>query len=380
MNILFINHMGFLGGGEKSMLALMDGLRETGKYSIFLIAPKGELLNQARKRGCQTFSFEFGQIRRSYNPVVWLKGIRGMITGIRLIESVIRDNMVNIVHANSLKAAIIGGLAASRVKCPMVFHTRDYLSAGLFGKLITAQAYRLATRIIVNSKSVGQIYWPDAQKKVAVVYNYVQAPEKPSLEKIKELRTNNGCMEKQPLIGYVGRLHHDKDIEIMLGGFKLILNSIPDAWLWIVGGTMPGEENYRLQLEQYAEKLGISEKTLFLGWCKDATELMACFDLLAVPSKKEPFGRVTLEAMMLGIPVVATASGGTLEILDDSITGLLFAPGDHQAFARNAIILLKDKEFRHKLTTAAKKEATKRFSKEQYINGVQGIYNQFVGN
>ncbi|MDP2807185.1 MAG: glycosyltransferase family 4 protein, partial [bacterium] len=374
MKILFINHMGFLGGGEKSMLALMDGLWETGEYKIALLAPEGELINYAREKGYQTFPFDFGQIRRSYNPVVWLKGLLGMITGIKQMERVIRDNQIYLVHANSLKAALMGGLAARRAKRPMIFHTRDFLSAGLFGKLLISQAYGLAARVIVNSKSVSQVYGLDPGKKVAVVYNCVKTPEQLSPEKRKEIRAKNGVSEKQFLIGYVGRLHPDKDIVTLLEGFKLLLVSIPEARLWIVGGAMPGEEQYTESLKHTSEKQGISRNTVFFGWRKDALELMGCFDLLVVPSKKEPFGRVTVEAMMLGIPVVATASGGTMEIVDDNITGLLFAPGDHQALAEKILYLLKDPTLKKELTVRAKNEVLKRFGKQQYIGGVQKVY------
>lgn len=379
MNILFINHMGFLGGGEKSMLALMDGLRAAGNDSIALLAPEGELMARAREKGYRTFSFEFGQIRRSYNPAVWLKGLLEVITGIRRMERVIRDNQISLVHANSLKAAIMGGLAARRAKRPMVFHTRDYLSAGLFGKPLVGLAYHLAARIIVNSRSVSQLYGSDPGNKVRVIYNYVNVPERLAPERINEIRDKNGSSRKTFLIGYVGRLHPDKDIETLLEGHRIVLGSIPEARLWIVGGAMPGEEDYRRSLEQYTEKLGLSGKVVFFGWRKDALELMACLDLLVVPSQKEPFGRVTVEAMMLGIPVAATASGGTLEIIEENKTGLLFHPGDSRQLAEKCLEIISDPERTNRMTSLAKSEVERKFSADKYIGGVQRVYDSLAG-
>jgi L-malate glycosyltransferase len=379
MNILFINHMGFLGGGEKSMLALMDGLRKAGNDSIVLLAPNGELTESAREKGYRTFPFEFGQIRRSYDPAAWLKGLLELITGVQRMERVIRDNQINLVHANSLKAAIMGGLAARRAKRPMVFHTRDYLSAGLFGKPLVGLAYRLAARIIVNSRSVSQLYGSDPGQKVRVVYNYVNAPAQLPPERRNEIRAKNGSSRKTFLIGYVGRLHPDKDIETLLEGHRILLGSVPEARLWVVGGAMPGEEDYRCRLERYAGKLGLSEKVVFFGWRKDALELMACFDLLAVPSKKEPFGRVTVEAMLLGIPVVATATGGTLEIINDDLTGLLFTPGDSRQLAQKCLMTLNDPEKTGRMTGLARAEVERKFSAEKYIGGVQKVYESLAG-
>jgi len=159
----------------------------------------------------------------------------------------------------------------------------------------------------------------------------------------------------------------------------LLLASIPSSPLWIVGGTMPGEEKYRKQLEEYAAKLGVSDKVLFFGWRNDATELMACFDLLVVPSKKEPFGRVTVEAMMLGIPVVATASGGTLEIIENNKTGLLFDSGDSRQLAEKCLEIISDPEKTNRMTHQAKSEVERKFSAENYIGGVQKVYASLAG-
>lgn len=379
MNILFINHMGFMGGGERSMLALMDGLKQTGKYTVCLMAPEGELLESARNKGHQAFPFDFGRIRRSYNPLVWLKGLVGLIRGIDVLKNVINSKDIELVHANSLKAAIMGGLAARRAKRPMVFHTRDFLSAGLFGRPLIDAAYKLAARIIVNSKSVARVYGSDSPQKVTVVYNYVKPLEKLTPEMRKKIRAEKELSEKQPLIGYVGRLHTDKDIETLLDGFKVVLGSIPNARLWIVGGAMPGEEKYQHLLERYSYKLGISGKAVFWGWRDDATKLMGCFDVLVVPSKKEPFGRVTVEAMMLGVPVVATASGGTLEIIEDNRTGLLFNPGDSRQMAHKCIELLNDPKKASRMTSLAKNEVERKFNIKKYIGGVQDVYDSLAG-
>lgn len=374
MKVLFINHMGFMGGGERSMLALMDGLKQTGKYTVCLMAPEGELLESARNKGHQIFPFNFGRIRRSYNPLVWIKGLAGLIKGIAVIKNVLNDKDIELVHANSLKAAIMGGLVARRAKRTMIFHTRDFLSAGLLGRPLITMAYKLSARVIVNSRSVAQIYGSDPQNKVAVVYNYVTSPEKITPERRKKIRAENGVTEKQPVVGYVGRLHPDKDIETLLKGFNVLLDSIPDGHLWIVGGAMPGEEKYQHLLENYADKLGISRKVVFFGWRNDATKLMSCFDVLVVPSKKEPFGRVTVEAMMLGIPVLATASGGTLEIIEDNKTGLLFNPGDNRQLAQKCLEILNDHAKTSRITDLAKSAVERKFNAERYIDGVEKVY------
>lgn len=379
MRVLFVNHMGFLGGGEQSMLTLMDGLREDGRHQIFLLAQPGELIQKSQYLGFSCFEYLFAGIKRTVNPFNWLIGFLRFWSGVRHIKSIIINSNIDIVHANSLKAAIMGGLALKRTRGALVFHTRDFLPAGIWRKALVNWAYKLSDRIIANSKSVAGVYGADPGRKVSVVYNYVDPPILPIGREPKDIRAENGCPVNAPLIGYSGRLHQAKGLETLLAGFKQILNVLPGAKLWIVGGAMPGEERYTENLKKMVEKMEITDSVKFFGWRGDAMKLMSCFDVLAVPSQKEPFGRVTVEAMLLGVPVVATASGGTLEIIEDNRTGMLFNPGDHQGLAENILNLLKDPVLKKEMTVRAKNEALKRFGKRQYIMGVESVYDSLAG-
>jgi glycosyltransferase involved in cell wall biosynthesis len=273
----------------------------------------------------------------------------------------------------------MGGRAARQAGARLVFHTRDFLPAGIWRRALIGLAYRQSDRIIVNSKSVAQVYGKDPLGKVSVVYNYVEPPKIQAGKTPVNVRAENGCPANAPLIGYSGRLHPAKGLETLFIGFSRILKVLPDARLWIVGGAMPGEEHYPESLKTTARKIGIAGSVKFFGWRDDALEIMSCFDVLAVPSQKEPFGRVTVEAMMLGIPVAATASGGTLEIIENNETGLLFDPGDSRQLADKCLEIITDPEKTDRMTRLAKSKVELKFSAENYIGGVQRVYDSVVG-
>lgn len=361
------------------MLTLMQGLKDDGRQKVFLLAQPGELINRARELGFTVFEYAFSGIRRTFNPITWVRGMVKMGTGISNIRDIISGNRIDVVHANSLKAAIMGGIAARRAGARLVFHTRDFLPAGIWRGALIAWAYWLSDRIIVNSKAVSKIYGKDIKQKVSVVYNYVELPILPYSIKAGNIRTKNGCPINALLVGYSGRLHGAKGLETLLTGFTRILQAIPEAMLWIVGGTMPGEEQYLENLKCKTRQMAITDSVRFFGWRDDALELMSCFDLLVVPSQKEPFGRVTVEAMMLGIPVVATASGGTLEIIEDNKTGFLFDPGNSWQLSEKCLEAINDPEKTKEITRLAKSEVQRKFSVENYIGGVQRVYDSMVG-
>lgn len=375
MNILFINHMGFLGGGEKSMLTLMQGLRDEGNHQISLLAQPGELITRARELGFIVFEYPFSGIRRTLNPVTWFRGLIKLGMGISNIQKIISGNNIDIVHANSLKSAIMGGMGAHQAGAQLVFHTRDFLPAGIWRGVLINWAYRLSDRIIVNSKAVSIIYGKDPKQKVSVVYNYVDPPIMSAGKNPGSIRIENGCPVNALLLGYSGRLHPAKGLETLLTGFSQILKLMPEAILWIVGGTMPGEEQYLENIKSITREMAIAGSVKFFGWRDDALDLMSCFDLLVVPSQKEPFGRVTVEAMMLGIPVVATASGGTLEIIEDNKTGLLFDPGNSRQMSEKCLEVINDPEKTKEMTRLAKSEVERKFGAKNYIDGVQRVYD-----
>ena len=379
MRVLFLDHISFLGGGQKSMLALMDGLRQQGGFELRLLVPQGELAIAAGQCGYTVDTFMFGAIKRNWNPLRWIAGAWLLLSAVGTIIGIIRDHEIEIIHANSLKTAILGGLAARITGREAIFHARDFLAAGLFGRALVHWAYRVSDRIIVNSRAVAGVFGNNARGKVAVVYNSIDQPLALTADVRQSMRGAHGIPPNAPLIGYIGRLHPEKGLETLLTAFKSIAEKLPAARLWIIGAPMPGEEPYQDTLLGITRQLGIAGSVRFWGWRHDATGLMNCFDLCVVPSVREPFGRVTVEAMMLGVPVVATASGGTLEIIDDGVDGLLFPPGDAVALAGRCLKLINDTGVKNRLTNHAAEKATRTFGKAQYIAGTLAVYASLAG-
>jgi glycosyltransferase involved in cell wall biosynthesis len=223
------------------------------------------------------------------------------------------------------------------------------------------------------------VFGGDSRGKVAVVYNGIERPPALDPHARRIMRDVDHLLPDAPLIGYSGRLHPEKGIETLLAAFKVLSEKIPAARLWIVGAPMPGEESYQDVIVSVSEKLGLKNLVKFWGWQPDGTELMSCFDLCVVPSLREPFGRVTVEAMMLGVPVVAAASGGTLEIIADGEDGLLFPPGDAGALAARCLKLINDPTLKQRLIRHAAEKATSKFGQAQYIAGTLAVYAPLAG-
>lgn len=136
-----------------------------------------------------------------------------------------------------------------------------------------------------------------------------------------------------PLLLAAGRLHHNKGFDILLKS----ISRVSGVHLWIAG-----EGPLKQSLRNLATKLGISDRVCFLGWRSDMPALYSASDLFVCASRQEPFGNVVVEAWAHGVPVIAAASKGPIELIEENVNGQLFPIDDVSALANRISELLKD--------------------------------------
>lgn len=162
----------------------------------------------------------------------------------------------------------------------------------------------------------------------------------------------------QPMILAMGRLVPEKGFHVLLDAFRLILERTPKAKL-----VLAGEGPQRKALEEQAERLGIAQHVYFKGFATDPVRnrLLHVADVAVFPSLYEPFGIVALEAMSVGLPVVAARSGGLAEVVEHGETGFLVPPGDAGALADALVPLLISPGLREHLGRKGQERARTRF-------------------
>ncbi|MGE5476649.1 MAG: glycosyltransferase, partial [Bacteroidales bacterium] len=140
--------------------------------------------------------------------------------------------------------------------------------------------------------------------------------------------------EGAPLLLALGRLHKNKAFDVLIKA----LARVPEAYLWLAG-----EGPLRAELELLAARLGVISRIRFLGWREDVASLFAAADLFVCPSRHEPLGNVVIEGWAQGIPVVACASEGPSQLIDDGIDGVLVPVDDDNALAAAINRLIADR-------------------------------------
>jgi glycosyltransferase involved in cell wall biosynthesis len=264
------------------------------------------------------------------------KAIRGLKLGaIRDLRKIAATRSFSFCIAHRFKPVYIA-LLATRLPVIGVHHAfGDYhrRTRKLFAHIMRWRLSLLGVSDAVRDdmrKSLPK--WPTG--RIQTLYNRIdveqlQAAQLPAAQARKEL----GLSSSAWIVGNVGRLHPDKDQATLLRGFALALPNLPTESQLVILGKGRLEQD----LKELALELGIGSQVLFLGQIPEARRFYKAFDVFALSSDHEPFGMVLLEAMVAGVPLLATAAGGAKEVVEG--VGILFPLGDDQRLAQGLIHL-----------------------------------------
>jgi glycosyltransferase involved in cell wall biosynthesis len=303
--------------------------------------------------------------------------------GARSLAAHAREAGAAVIVANTVRAAVYASLAARLAGIPFIWYVRDFwlseakprnLTPDRFGKALLGFA---ALRVIANSRAVAAGL--PKGSNVRVVHNGIAVSNfDPALDG-SAFRREYDIPASGTVVGMAGRLRPWKGQDRFLQAAARLRRSIPDAWFVLVGGTPLGpQDGYPEELRRQAEELGIAEKVIFTGQVEDVSPALAAMDVFVHPGDPEPFGLVNLEAMAMGLPVVAFAHGALPEIVLDRQTGILVPPGDLQALAEAIELLSRDRDLRVKLGQQGRQRVVSEFRIEKTARAVEAVLEEIL--
>ncbi len=349
--VLYLGHGAQLSGGELALLRQLPSL--TSVDPMVVLGEDGPLVGELRQRAIPVVVLNMGENLRATRRVTATLSQLGPRKALELVRYVIalrkevKELAPDILHTNTLKAALIGGVVGRLTGTPVVWHLRDridvdYLPAPAV-RLVRLCARLLPSAIVGNSSATL------ATLSGGRVRMVIPSPLDPE--------ATTGERGSGPLtITMVGRLSPWKGQDLFLQAFALAFPVGPER-ARIVGEALFGEESYAASLHELANALGIADRVDFLGFRRDVAQLLQTSDIQIVASRiPEPFGNVVLEGMACGTAVIAPNAGGPAEVLSDGVTGILVTPDDADALAEAMRRLGDDAVLRSRLAAAAKLE------------------------
>jgi glycosyltransferase involved in cell wall biosynthesis len=358
MRVVFIDHVARLSGGEIALLRLLPTLARNLDVHVILGEP-GPLAERLRAADISIEVLPLDPALRDLRKESVRPGALDLRPLLRLTPYVarlstrLRTLRPDLVHTNSLKAALYGGVAARLAGIPVVWHVRDriaddYLPVSAV-RLVRAAARVIPAAVVANSYATlatlpqGVRVWV---VKSAVVHDAVDMVPRP--------RTHTASSEDGFTVGMVGRIAPWKGQHVFLAAFARAFGGGTVTGR-VIGSALFGESSYEKELRSHAVKLGIDRQIEFRGFREDVARELEQLDVLVHCSiTPEPFGQVVLEGMAAGLPVVAAAAGGPGELISDGVDGILVPPGDVDALAAALRRLAADANLRARLGDSAR--------------------------
>jgi L-malate glycosyltransferase len=380
VRVLYVNHTALLSGGERSLLSLLAALPDSVEVTV--AAPAGELAELLAARGVAVVPLTGTAGSLRLHPLHTPRALAEMGAAAAQVRRAARRLGADIVHANSIRAGIVLGLA--RVPAATVVHVRDVLPPGVVSTATLRLIAATAQAIVANSAYTAAAVRARAPKaRIEVVHNPVELSRwDPARIDRDAARARLGVTATGTvLLGVVAQLSPWKGQATAVEALRLLVQEGVDARLLLIGSakfvarsTRFDNEAYVASLEREIARAGLQQRVSWLGERDDVPELVRALDALLLPSHEEPFGRALIEAMALGVPVLATNVGGPREIVQDGREGYLLAPLEPAAWAQAVKRLLADPALALAMGRAGRARVEREFSAERHAARVLELY------
>lgn len=378
LNALFFNHSSALGGAERSLVELVRELSSDYNTRCTVVLPSAGLLEvELQKAGAQTM----------LAPISWWCALSQQeldrnpanlsLTAAWLRENlpILRDLHPDVVLTNTMVLPW-GAIAAFLLDKPHVWLVNEFgsLDHGLLFQLGLEKSLKFIThsseRVLTRSKAIQNALFSGlTAPKVETVYRYIPPPTAEELIPDPDAPGFRNPQAFKLLLS--GTISEAKGQEEAVRALKILL----DRGLGPLELLMPGNTHaeFKAYLEELISSLGLESFARILPFQQRIAALTKQADAILVCSRMEAFGRVCLEAMQLRKPVIATASGGNLEMIQDSETGLLYPVGDIPALADRIERLMKDPGLRARLGESGFRFVNTQFSEERFGGRISEI-------
>jgi len=277
-----------------------------------------------------------------------------------------RRTRAKLTHSHLSSASWWCGWLQNLGGCPSLGHVHGFTSARWHSR----QKQLIACSGAVKQHLVAQGL--DAAR-IAVLHNPVDAADLKPARAASDVRAEIGADESTPVVGTFAHLSEKKGWREWLGAIPEVLRAQPKTQFWCVGdGPM------RAELENAAQQNNFAPSVRFLGFRRDVADVMNAIDVMALPSHREPFGLVYVEAALLGKPSVACNAGGAPEVVVDGETGILVAPRDADSLARGIIEILDDRARAERMGNLARERALDLFGWSTFLPQLESLYDKVI--
>ena len=363
MKILQISSASSFGGGERYVADLTNALVARGHEVYVALRPVSQLPRHLELTPDRILTL---RLRNALD-----------VQSAHELDRFVRRQRIDVVHAHMARDYPLASYATRRNRQTKFIATRHVLF-----KLNRLHRHTLAraVRVIAVSNAVARELRSSrivAEEQIAVVPNGIDVDRfnhaREGFDRAEFLR-RIGLPPDCSLVGSIGELRTLKRHDDFIRAAALVAERFPDAQFVLAGVDTSASGEVREQLKNLVAELGLNGRFHFLGWVDEAEKLLCAMDVFVSASETESFGLAIVEAMAAGAAVVATATEGAQEVIDDQKTGVLVPIGDVKRIAESVITLLSDRDKRSTIATQSVQSAATKFSLKRMVDEIEAIY------
>ena len=379
MKIVFFTHYSELYGANKSLINLIEGLISLYTIQPLVVIPKeGAISSVLKEKNIPYIVVKFYlwceiKKKKSLNPYLFIKTVYFASKRIKMLNAFNEQQICNLknelgtfkpdwVYTNS-SVFNFGFLFARKYDIKHIWHIREFgkkdYNLQFFNNKRVTDSFNASDRIIAISNAIKSFYI----KKYSINNIFVEYNAVLSLHDLKIIDKRVESKRVVPstdiVFGIVGLIHKNKNQEEAISAFKIVNNKYPNTKLIIVG---IGEQE---ELKKKINELDLSSKVHFFGHLSDPFDAFLQMDVNLMCSRNEGLGRVTIEAMAARIPTIGYKGGGTVEIIQDNITGLFYKNG-FKELSKKMIYLVENESERNEMGLNARNLFVSKYTSEIY--------------
>jgi len=372
-----------LGGAENHMLSILK-FYDRMQFEMQLACPiDANLDSWCKKIADMTVTVHRIKVSHKHDPRNYSE-----------LKKIIEKEGINLLHVHVWNPASgrYGFLAAQRLNIPYILTEHDPFKLSPFKNWIKKKLIKDARGIIAisekNKEVLGKLY-PSLKKRISTIHNGIdttwfvsQLLSFSPLEKekyreqafeVEERSPRAGTEMTTPIVATIAELHPRKGLIYLLKACDILAKKDLNFKCIIIG-----EGEQRKEIESYIKTHQLERYIKLLGRRYEIPHLLAASDVFVLPSLNEAFGLVLLEAMMAGLPIIATNNGGIPEIIEDGKNGILVPPKDAQAIAENIEKILSSPELRKKMSEKNQEDVRKKFEVKDMVKKTEEVYRSIL--
>ena len=377
MNILILHSSSGLYGASKILLQTIDIYANENSAITVILPEDGLLVSKLEERGVKVIIMAMGILRRKYyNPIGLINRLFTLIKAYFSLSKIIKTNKIDLVYSNTT-AVLVGAFTAKLKGIKHIWHIHEIIaSPKLFASFLGWAIKKMSHKTIAVSYAVKN-HWdninPSKEEKIVVIHNGIDGGNLNKGDRQK-VRNELKLQDKDVLIGMIGRVHYWKGQSYFLDLAHKIKAELPNAKFLMVGDAFPGYEYLYDEINEKIEKLNLKEEVAQFRFRQDIPDIFAALDMFILPSiLPDPFPTVILEAMHASKPIVATAQGGAMEMIQNNATGYHIPINDADKAIQIILPILTNQQKRMDFGIKGHQRVNQEFSVEKYSHKMNQV-------